>query len=102
MHAFALAACLHCSKSPHALTRRAEAQAEFFDIKTLSLGVALIQNKAVITKYKPIHLVDLVRLSVGICSALLCCVSLIVNALAPVHVRAPRPTHLLRALKGPS
>ena len=63
-------ACLHCSAQLQALKQRAEAQAEFFDVKTLSLGVSLIQNKAVLANYKPLHLVDLVRLNTQICSAL--------------------------------
>ena len=31
-------------------------------MKTLSLGVALFQNKAVLTNYRPLKLVDLIRL----------------------------------------
>ena len=31
-------------------------------MKTLSLGVALLQNKAVLTNYRPLKLVDLIRL----------------------------------------
>ena len=42
--------------------RAAGPQAEFFDVKTLSLGVALFQNKAVLTNYRPLKLVDLIRL----------------------------------------
>lgn len=45
---------------PHA--RAAGPQAEFFDVKTLSLGVALFQNKAVLANYRPLKLVDLIRL----------------------------------------
>ena len=45
--------------------RAAGPQAEFFDIKTLSLGVALFQNKAVLTNYRPLKLVDLIRLGLA-------------------------------------
>ena len=41
-------------------------QAEFFDVKVLSLGVTLLQNKQVIANYTPVHLVDLIRLELAV------------------------------------
>ena len=42
------------------------AQAEFFDVKVLSLGVTTIQNTQVVDHYTPIHLVDLIRLELAV------------------------------------
>ena len=42
------------------------AQAEFFDVKVLSLGVTTVQNRQVIANYTPIHLVDLIRLELAV------------------------------------